>query len=125
MVEYNGQKQRTKTIHDSSTNPVWNETFEFEIHNKDKKLQVYCYDEDIASNDELGVGSLDIQKLLSSSPKQHTLKLLHDSKLASEILLETKFIESEAPKLSSLELLTMQVASSSNDPFGNAQGRAS
>lgn len=65
LIEYNGQKFRTKTLNDSNTRPVWNQTFDIPIINMDKKMQFSCQEEDVASNDDLGKADIEINQFLT------------------------------------------------------------
>ena len=65
LIEYNGQKHRTKTLHESDTRPVWNHTFDIPVFNKDQKFQFSCQEEDVTSNDDLGKADLDINQFLT------------------------------------------------------------
>lgn len=69
VVEYNGQKYRTKTIQESNIRPVWNQSFEILIFNKDKQIKFSCQEEDIASNDDLGKADFDISTFLTQQTK--------------------------------------------------------
>lgn len=69
LVEYNGQKYRTKTIHESNMRPVWNHTFEILVFNKDHKMHVSCQEEDIASNDDLGKADFEVFPFLTQQTK--------------------------------------------------------
>jgi Ca2+-dependent lipid-binding protein len=63
VIEFNGQKYRTKTLDESSKSPVWNETFEIPVYNKDAKITIKCYDEDVTVDDDLGSITLDVGQL--------------------------------------------------------------
>lgn len=59
-IEFNGRKQRTKTIDKGGKRPVWDEAFDFQLETISGQIKLSCFDEDLISNDRVGDTTLDI-----------------------------------------------------------------
>ncbi|OBZ91938.1 Synaptotagmin-5 [Choanephora cucurbitarum] len=61
-------KQKTSVV-DNSNNPVWNETFTFNLEEgRDHKLHFNVIDKDLIGSDDIGEGKLDFKEALEGTP---------------------------------------------------------
>ncbi|KAI8375009.1 C2 domain-containing protein, partial [Choanephora cucurbitarum] len=61
-------KQKTSVV-DNSNNPVWNETFTFNLEEgRDHKLYFNVIDKDLIGSDDIGEGKLDFKEALEGTP---------------------------------------------------------
>jgi NIMA (never in mitosis gene a)-related kinase len=71
-----GDRVLKSSIIYKSLNPVWNEVFDFEILDNDKKLNINCWDKDFFGRDFEGGASVDITKLIRGVPTDFELELI-------------------------------------------------
>ncbi|KAG2190238.1 hypothetical protein INT46_006318 [Mucor plumbeus] len=69
-------KQRTDTVKDTE-NPVWNQTFTFNIEEGSSKHKLYfkVLDKDLAGKDKIGEGHLDVAEVFKGAPLSTWAKL--------------------------------------------------
>lgn len=92
-VEYSGLRKRTTTIEEGGTNPVWDQTLEFEIYSLEDSITIQCFDEDFTRNDNLGSATIPIRDLGLEKLTRKWIELKYKDKIASEVLLLTKLVE--------------------------------
>lgn len=82
---------RTSTKKDN-VEPEWNETHDFLVADYDQSILVDIDDDDLGSDDDMGVGSTTVKKLLLSGGSQ-TLPLLHNGELVpnADVTIRGKF----------------------------------
>ena len=97
VVQYQSNKQRTKTVDGGGQNPKWEkEKFEFKIEKLTDKITFRCFDEDSIVDDSLGELSVAIKLIAKEGiTSQEWIKLKFKDKASCELLIETKFQASE------------------------------
>ena len=95
-VEYRETKKKTTTLQEGGDRPVWEQTLEFDIYSRDDFLTVSCYDEDISIHDKLGSAKLNVAEVCSKNEKRQWISLMVEGKLATEVLIVTKFLLGES-----------------------------
>eukprot|EP00250_Pteridium_aquilinum_P001477 c11666_g1_i1 orf=308-1747(-) len=69
--------QRTTKVIDNNLNPVWNETFEFDVEDQEtQSLVIQVFDKDIGNDKLLGVATYPLAKLNAEQSKELTLPLV-------------------------------------------------
>ncbi|KAI8078252.1 C2 domain-containing protein [Gilbertella persicaria] len=68
-------KQRTSVV-DNSNNPVWNETFTFNLEEgRHHKLYLNVIDKDLVGSDDIGEGKLELEEVFNGTPTDTWVKL--------------------------------------------------
>lgn len=98
LLTVGGQTLRSRTATDGGKNPVWNQTFKFNVINEND-LTITCKDEDVSADDVIGTGRAQLARartagtdrqsvpMMSRNGKQHghvqiTLTFVRNSALA-------------------------------------------
>lgn len=63
ILTYNGVTHKTKVIYNNNLNPIWNETFTFDITDITKPLSISAFDKDLLKDDTMGSYNLDLSKI--------------------------------------------------------------
>lgn len=88
------QKQRSRTIHEGGSNPVWNQSFLFEIPDGISELDIALYDQERHGKDEaMGTLAIPLTKVYTERqvpPAKHKVQL-PDGKFRGELELRLKF----------------------------------
>jgi Ca2+-dependent lipid-binding protein len=79
-------------LQEGGDRPVWDQTLEFDIYSRDDFLTLSCYDEDVSSHDKLGRAKLKVTEVCSKNEKRQWVSLMAEGKLATELLVITKFL---------------------------------
>ncbi|KAJ3040709.1 GRAM domain-containing protein 2A [Rhizophlyctis rosea] len=67
-------KQRSSVVNNSN-NPVWNETFTFQVLGGKHKLTLKALDKDLVGKDDIGSGTIDISRALNGHVIDEWVKL--------------------------------------------------
>jgi hypothetical protein len=90
------QQQRTATSEDAGKNPIWSETFIFNLQPTDQFLQINIQDDDPGVDEFLGSAQFNLSQLQQlggfASP---WIDLLRNGKLAGKILMEFRLTPSQ------------------------------
>ena len=99
LIKKGKEKVQTKTHDDAGQNPVWNQTFEIDIKDTKKFLEVSVRDEQTFSDREIGSTSIRVDMLCDgSSPileKGWPLKFEEEN--AGTLNLKTEWIPNDTP----------------------------
>lgn len=76
-VEYRGKLKQTTTILEGGAAPVWNQTLEFDIVSVEDQLTIKCFDEDVNSNDKLGIIKIAVAEFCTKNEKKQWINLMH------------------------------------------------
>ena len=101
VIQHKGQQYKTKVFLKGGKNPIWNERFRFSIYSMEDDLKMTCFDEDLLSNDCVGVGWYNVSTLSAhGSGLRDWFPLYYNEVLSAQILIETKVLPVQKELLS-------------------------
>lgn len=92
ILQFPYNKYRTKTHKNGGKNPKWTDEFEVRVVDLKDEIKYIIMDEDLSSDDTVGVGVMKISSLCINSGITDWFSIFHENKPAGQVLLETKYI---------------------------------
>jgi hypothetical protein len=84
------QKKQTSVKGNAGKNPVWDETYGFDLMNLFDPLHVWVWDEEVGDADPIGEGVCEF-KPMAKAPQTYEVVLAHKGEAAGKLFLEISF----------------------------------
>lgn len=89
IIEYRGNKYKSRVIDGGGVAPKWNDKFDIEIVSLEDEMKVECFDEDLFANDLIGDTSFKVSMLCSEQHTRKWLPLKFNGTKSGLVLMET------------------------------------
>lgn len=93
IIEYNGHKYKTSVHNSGGKTPKWGTEFEIPVSNLTDEIKYTVMDEDVTSDDTVGIGVTKISSLVIGGGVHDWFSINYKNKQAGMVLFITKYIE--------------------------------
>ena len=91
-VEVNGHTFKTRVHQNGGKNPVWGDEFECPIQNMNDDIHIKVVDEDVSSDDFIGMTILKVSSLVYNNGVNDWFDVTYKSKSAGSIHIQTRYV---------------------------------
>lgn len=96
LLTVGGQTLRSKTATDGGKNPVWNQTFKFNLINEND-LVITCKDEDVSADDLIGTGRAQLARARTAGTDRQSVPMMSkNGKQHGHVQITLNFVRNSA-----------------------------
>ncbi len=96
VIEYHGHKHKTHVHHNGGKHPHWNKTFELQVHSLSDDMIIKVFDEDMMSDDFVGMGIVKISSLVFNGGVNEWFDITYKERYAGRVHFQSYYKSSHA-----------------------------
>ena len=90
-IEYMGRKYETQVCLNGGKNPVWNNSFDFELQSVKDDLEIQVKDKNLIGAEMIGGGVMKASSLCINNGVRDWFPIEYDNDRVGDVLIETRF----------------------------------